>query len=84
MNPRARDEDDGDYRVEQRGRRRDARREQLREDMREAAKEAIREWLDDQFTKFGKWTLAAFAALVMAALGYIVLASHGWRPPPAP
>lgn len=38
-----------------------------------AIKEAIKEWMDDQFTLFGKWAfkgllVAAFSALIIVAL----------------
>lgn len=42
-------------------------------------KEAIKEWLDEQFTKVGKWTAASFVALLLAALVYLILWANGWH-----
>ena len=51
------------------------------EDMQKRVmKEAIKEWLDDQFTKVGKWTAAGFAALLLSALVYLILLANGWHP----
>lgn len=46
---------------------------------KELIKEAISEWLDKQFATFGKWSLAAVASGVLAALGYWILTSNGWH-----
>lgn len=32
-----------------------------------ALKEALSEWLDDQFSQFGKWTLRSLLAVLFAA-----------------
>ena len=43
-------------------------------------KEAIKEWLDEQFTKVGKWTAASFVALLLASLVYSnSLGERGWH-----
>lgn len=42
-------------------------------------KEAIKEWLDEQFTKVGKWTAACFLSCLLAALAYLILWTNGWH-----
>ena len=51
----------------------------IEDEMKRAMKEAIREWLDAQFVKLGKWSLAGFAAAALAALLYLILWANGWR-----
>jgi hypothetical protein len=46
---------------------------------KEALKEAIKEWLDEQFTHFGKWSMSGIAALALAALLYFILTNQGWQ-----
>ena len=55
--------------------------EDQKEAYKQAAKEAIREWLDAQFAALGKWTAGGVAALALATLLYLILTTHGWRPP---
>jgi len=40
--------------------------------------EALEEWLDKQFTKFGRWSLRSIGAIALAALVYMWAMSHGW------
>lgn len=47
--------------------------------LKEAAKEAIREFLDEQFARFGKWSLASLSAMALAALTYFILSMSGWH-----
>lgn len=49
--------------------------------MKSALKEALKEWLDEKFSAFGKWSLAAIAAAALAALTYFILSVNGWRHP---
>ena len=42
-------------------------------------KEAIKEWLDEQFTNVGKWTVLSFLALLLAGLAYFTLWANGWH-----
>lgn len=46
---------------------------------KEVVKEAIEEWLDKQFAKFGKWSLAGIACALMAWAFYGWLAAQGWH-----
>mgnify|MGYP001595448182 CR=1 FL=1 len=54
-------------------------KEDERNAMRQVMKEAIRDWLDSKFSQFGKWSLGAIAALVLAALLYFILTMSGWH-----
>lgn len=42
-------------------------------------KEAIREWLDEQFTKFGKWSFYGLLAAATTALLVLTLMANGWH-----
>lgn len=42
-------------------------------------KEALKEWLDEKFSQFGKWSMAAVAAAGMVALVYFILWANGWH-----
>lgn len=48
------------------------------DEIKAALKEGIKDWLDEQFTKFGKWSLTALTALIFTALIYFVLKMNGW------
>lgn len=52
-----------------------------REHDKEVVKEALKEWLDDKFLTFGKWSLGSLAAAVLVLIAYMILTSHGWKPP---
>lgn len=45
---------------------------------REAIKEGIREWMDDMYKVVGKWTIHGGLVTLVAALGYVYGAAHGW------
>lgn len=47
--------------------------------LKEAYKEAMKEWLDDQFSKFGKWSLFAIVSAGLTALIYFILTVNGWH-----
>jgi hypothetical protein len=47
--------------------------------VKRALKEGLREWLDDQFTTFGKWSFAGLAAAALAGLVYLALTGSGWH-----
>lgn len=53
--------------------------EEQRDLIKSAAKDAIKEWLDDQFAKFGKWSMAALASAALAGLVYFILNVSGWH-----
>lgn len=46
---------------------------------KEIVKEALKEWLDDQFTKFGKWSFGAVCSAVLFLVVYAAI-QNGWRP----
>ncbi len=43
-----------------------------RELVKEAFKEAASEWMDKQYAKVGRWTLAAFGVLILGAAIYLI------------
>ena len=49
-----------------------------RDTQKEAIKEAITEWLDAQFSKFGKWTMSGIVSALIAFLAWSYLTSNGW------
>lgn len=49
------------------------------DDQKRIIKEALKEWLNEKFTEFGKWTLAAFGAALFVAMTYFVLYLNGWH-----
>lgn len=51
------------------------------EAIKDALKEGLREWLDDQFAEFGKWTMRAVLAALLAGIIYLALISNGWKHP---
>ena len=53
--------------------------EEQRELIKSAAKDAIKEWLNEQFAKFGKWSMAALASAALAAVVYFILHMSGWQ-----
>jgi hypothetical protein len=44
-------------------------------------KEAIREWLDEQFTKFGRWSFYGILAAATTLILYMTLIVNGWHKP---
>ena len=46
---------------------------------KQAIKEALTEWLEDKFSEFGKLSLKAILALLVAGLVYFWAASQGWK-----
>ncbi len=48
-------------------------------EMKQIVKDAIREWLDEQATKFGKWSIRFIAVFALGALTYFILTSQGWH-----
>ena len=49
------------------------------EETKQAIKEGLTEWLEDKFSEFGKLSLKAILALLVAALVYFWAASQGWK-----
>ena len=61
------------------GKERRSKQREAEEMQKRVMKEAIKEWLDEQFTKVGKWTVAGFVSLLIAALVYLILLMNGWH-----
>lgn len=51
--------------------------EERKELVRKAFKEAAHEWLNEQYTQVGKWTIRGIGAMILVAL-FIFLSSHGF------
>jgi|TARA_R110002020_G_scaffold175968_2_gene367973 predicted RNase H-like HicB family nuclease len=49
------------------------------EETKQAIKEGLTEWLEDKFSEFGKLSLKAILALLVAGLVYFWAASQGWK-----
>lgn len=47
--------------------------------LKEAYKEAMKEWLDEQFTRFGRFTFYGLLSAGLAAMIYLILISQGWH-----
>ena len=45
---------------------------------KEAFKEALTEWLDKQFSAFGRWAIRSMVAVAFTAIIYMFLISQGW------
>jgi hypothetical protein len=56
-------------------------REQRQKEMVKAVKEGIKEWLSEQMSMFGWWSVKGLAALALSALVYFWLSTHGWKAP---
>lgn len=59
-------------------------REGMREangDVKKVMKETLKEWLDEQFSTFGKWALRGILAMAFTVLVYLVFVKTGWTPP---
>ncbi len=52
--------------------------ELTKDEVKAALKEAIKEWLDQQFIRFGKWSLAALASMALTLLLYASAKMSGW------
>lgn len=52
--------------------------EEQKELQKQAFKEAISEWLDKQFSAFGKWTLRGISSIALGMFLYAYAAAHGW------
>ena len=52
-----------------------------RRDVKEALKAGIKEWMNENITSFGKWSLKSLVILAFCALVYGILITHGWKPP---
>lgn len=48
-------------------------------EMKRVIKEAIREWLDEQFSKFGRWSFYGLLALATTVILYMSLTTNGWH-----
>lgn len=48
------------------------------DEIKAALKEGIKEWLNEQFTIFGKWSMTALTAVIFTALIYFVLKMNGY------
>jgi hypothetical protein len=50
-------------------------------EIKDALKEGLKEWMDDQVTEVGRWTLRGLAAAGVVALTYFILTLNGWHVP---
>lgn len=50
-----------------------------KEAQKDLIKEAIKEWLSEQVTEFGWWTLKTIGIAAFAGLVYLALISQGWK-----
>lgn len=57
----------------------DLDKEEQKELIKAAFREAAMEWLDQQFSTFGKWTLAGIASALCVAALYLILSVNGWH-----
>lgn len=48
------------------------------EERKQIIKDALKEWLDEQFTKFGKWSFYSIMSLALVTIAYVALHSKGW------
>ena len=49
------------------------------EEQKQLFREALREWLDDQFSAFGKWTAAGILAAGFAGAVWLTMIGMGWH-----
>lgn len=49
------------------------------DDLKAALKEALKEWLDEKYASFGKYSLAALGAGLLAAAVFFILSAQGWH-----
>lgn len=54
-----------------------------RDEIKGVVKDAIKEWLSEQLSSFGWWTLKGILALGLAGLLWLALVKAGWVPPQA-
>jgi histidyl-tRNA synthetase len=52
-----------------------------REEMKSIVRDAIREWLTEQLSTFGWWTLRGILAMALAMVVWFSLVKAGWAPP---
>lgn len=52
-----------------------------RDEMKSVVRDAIREWLTEQLSAFGWWTLRGVLAVALAMIVYFSLVKAGWAPP---
>ncbi len=55
---------------------------ELKDTIKAAIKEAVSGWLDEQFMRFGKWSLYSLAAVAIGAVVYAVLMALGFKRTP--
>ena len=48
-------------------------------EIKQIVKDAIREWLDEQATKFGRFSIRFIATAALGALAYFILTNQGWH-----
>ena len=48
-------------------------------EIKQIVKDAIREWLDEQATKFGRFSIRFIATAALGALAYFILINQGWH-----
>ena len=47
--------------------------------LKEVLGQAIDTWLDKQFTKLGRWSFGGIASVLVAAVAYLYLSTHGLK-----
>jgi hypothetical protein len=52
--------------------------EELKALHKEAFKEGLTEWLDKQFSTFGKWSMRGLASAGLVMFVYAYASAHGW------
>jgi hypothetical protein len=49
-----------------------------KDEMKAAVKEAVSEWLNSQWSAFGKWSAMGIFSLALAGLAYAFFTTHGF------
>lgn len=52
--------------------------EEQKELYKQAIKEAAEEWLKEQYSTFGRWTMRGLLSAVSVVILYMYASAHGW------